>query len=109
MKINFGLFAATALTTIMSGATIASAAPELVDGHYCSNNSCKGKSACGGMGNNNGCSGKNECKGQGFVKAASAAECKKAGGKWAKAAEASEAKMEGAPKDANHAAPMKKK
>ncbi|MEI8024752.1 MAG: hypothetical protein WCI18_00255 [Pseudomonadota bacterium] len=117
MKMNFGLFTATALTAIMAGANVANSAPELVDGHYCANNSCKGKSDCGGMGNNNGCMGKNECKGKGFLTAASAADCKKAGGKWAAA---SEPKMDGEaaapkdaahalPKDAAHAAPKKKK
>ncbi len=117
MKMNFGLFTATAFTAIMAGANIASAGPDLVDGHYCANNSCKGKSDCGGMGNNNGCKGKNECKGQGFVTAASAADCKKAGGKWAAAsqtkldAEAPAAKdaAPALPKDAAHAAPKKKK
>ena len=108
MKMNFGLFTATALTAIMAGANIASATPELVDGHYCSNNSCKGKSECGGMGNNNGCKGKNECKGQGFVTAASAADCKKAGGKWATAAAAKADGAAHAPKDAAHPAPKKK-
>ncbi len=109
MKMNFGLFTATALTAIMAGSNVASAAPDLVDGHYCANNSCKGKSDCGGMGNNNGCKGQNECKGQGFVTAGSAADCKKAGGKWAAA---SQPKAEGeatTPKDAAHAAPKKKK
>ena len=109
MKMNFGLFTATALTAMIAGANVASAAPELVDGHYCSNNSCKGKSDCGGMGNNNGCKGQNECKGQGFLTASSAADCKKAGGKWAAAPAPKADGGSSMPNDAMHAIPMKKK
>jgi hypothetical protein len=104
MKKNFGLVTASALAAILSNATIASAAPDVVDGHYCANNSCKGKSDCGGMGNTNGCAGKNTCKGHGFKSAATSEDCTKAGGKWSKAPAEGEKKEE-APK----AAPAKKK
>jgi hypothetical protein len=103
MKKNFGLVTASALAAMLSSATVASAAPEVVDGHYCSNNSCKGKSDCGGMGNTNGCAGKNTCKGHGFKTAATAEACTTAGGKWAAAP------AEGAKAEAPKAAPAKKK
>jgi len=49
---------------------------------YCQNNSCKGKSECGGHGNKNGCHGMNDCKGQGWIKAKNKKECETKKGKW---------------------------
>lgn len=53
---------------------------------YCANNTCKGKSACGGAGNDNGCHGSNTCKGKGWIKVEGAdakalgENCTKSGG-----------------------------
>lgn len=82
-KKRIGILAASAAASFFATAPVAIAGPKLVDGHYCSP-TCKGKSACGGMGNTNGCHGANECAGQGWMKANSKEECKKVGGKWAK-------------------------
>ena len=81
---KLGVLAAAAAGALLT-ATPALSGPKMVKGHYCQNNSCKGKSACGGMGNKNGCAGQNECKGKGWLKASSKEACKKAGGKWMKA------------------------
>lgn len=79
---KFGILAATAAASLLTTVP-ALAGPKIVKGHFCQTG-CKGKSACGGMGNANGCSGSNTCKGKGWLKADSEAACKKAGGTWAK-------------------------
>ena len=48
-------------------------------------NDCKGKGGCSGA--DNSCAGKNGCKGKGWVKAKSADECTKKGGKIVAAAD----------------------
>jgi hypothetical protein len=44
-------------------------------------NSCKGHGACASADGSHACAGKNECKGKGWVKAKTAEECTKKGGK----------------------------
>lgn len=77
-----GMMAATAAASLFASAPVL-AGPKVVEGHYCSNNTCKGKSACGGYGNQNGCHGSNECKGKGWLSQDNQADCEKNGGKWA--------------------------
>jgi hypothetical protein len=100
-KPTFGAMIVTALTTVSLGGA-ASAAPgqapaqarppitgatgpaEPTGPYFCQNNSCRGKSECGGHGNLNACAGTNECKGKGWVTAADESGCKAKGGLWKK-------------------------
>jgi hypothetical protein len=89
-----GVLAATAAAGLFATAP-AVAGPKIVDGHYCSNNTCKGKSACGGFGNKNGCHGNNDCKGQGWLSQGNKEDCEKNGGKWATAPKKEDKKAKG--------------
>jgi hypothetical protein len=81
-KATFGLMAATAFSGLTAKIDISFAGPKIVDGHYCHNNDCKGKSACGGYGNENGCHYSNDCKTKGWLEADNKETCEKKKGKW---------------------------
>lgn len=78
LKTGLSIAAAAAALFATTGiATVAQAQDGMVK---CSGiNSCKGSSECKTAKSE--CKGHNSCKGQGWVKAKSAAECSKAGGK----------------------------
>lgn len=86
MDKKIGLLAASAAAMLVTApVAFAGNGPKLVKGHYCQNNTCKGKSSCGGHGNKNGCAGQNSCKGKGWLDHKDKASCEAGGGKWAKA------------------------
>ena len=70
-----GFLAASAAAALFTATPIALAGPKLVKGHYCKNNICSKRSACGGKGNANGCAGQNTCKGKGWLKETSEKAC----------------------------------
>lgn len=107
-KETFGVLAATAVAGLLSANPIF-AKPPVVNGHFCQNATCGGKSACGGMGNKNGCKGKNSCKGQGWLEFKDEASCTGNGGKWEAATKYKDEKAAApAAADKKHPAPKKK-
>jgi len=94
-KKSFGMMAAATVALLSAGTVLAG--PKVTKGHVCQNNSCKGKSACSGLGNNS-CGGQNSCKGKGWLDHDNEKDWAANGGKWAKAeADKGAAKKDAAP------------